>query len=104
MGSNTLAYSAPRPLRLPEASSVNNPAALEAAALEMELSTPRSNRFDASDGSLWRLALLAIEIGSKIAASIRTDLVLAPTSVRAPPITPAIPIGPCSSQISKSSS
>ena len=66
-------------------------------------STPRSKRRDASDGSLCRRAVRAIEIVSKIAASMSTFFVSGPISVVPPPMTPARPIGPDSSVISRSS-
>ena len=66
-------------------------------------STPRSKRLDASEGSLCRRAVRKTDIASKWAASITTWVVLAESSVVAPPITPARPIGPESSVISRSS-
>ncbi len=75
-------------------------------------STPRSKRREASEDSLWRRAVRAIETASKCAASMTTSVVaLAPFSVSswsaisvfAPPITPARPIGPRSSVMTRSS-
>ncbi len=66
-------------------------------------STPRSNRREASLGSLWRRAVRAIETGSKVAASTSTERVCVDISVAAPPMTPARPIGPDSSAITRSS-
>ena len=68
-------------------------------------STVRSNRRDASLGSLCRRAPRAIVAGSKCAASITTSIGSVPgrISVDAPPITPARPIGPESSVMSRSS-
>ena len=54
-------------------------------------SAPRSKRLDASLASLWRRADLAMETGSKCAASISTLTVSSAISVSAPPMTPAIP-------------
>ena len=66
-------------------------------------STPRSKRREASDGSLCRRAVRAIVTGSNVAASISTFRVDCVISVVPPPITPARPIGPDSSVISRSS-
>ncbi len=85
-----------------------------AAARAASGSTPRSKRLDASEGSLWRLAVRATETASKCAASMITSVepVLSPVSgsvtasrisVLEPPMTPARPIGPELSQISRSS-
>ena len=61
-----------------------------AAAAASAGSTPRSKRRDASEGSLCRRALRATVTGSKCAASMSRSRVSAPTSVSAPPITPAM--------------
>ncbi len=79
-----------------------------AAARAASGSTPRSKRLDASEGSLCRLAARATVTGSKCAASMITSVVPGPAatsriSVLAPPITPARPIGPVLSQITRSS-
>ena len=66
-------------------------------------STPRSKRLDASEGSLWRRAVRKIDVASKCAASITTWVVVSLSSVVWPPMTPAMPIGPVSSVISRSS-
>ena len=95
--------SAPTPLSLPPASSISSWAARAAANGASSGSTPRSKRLEASEGSLCRLAERAIEIGSKTAASSITLVVLSVTSVEAPPITPAMPMGPDSSEINRSS-
>ena len=68
-------------------------------------STVRSNRREASLGSLCLRAVRAIVAGSQWAASMTTSMGSAPgrISVDAPPITPARPIGPESSVMSRSS-
>ncbi len=69
-------------------------------------SLPRSKRLDASEASLCRRAVRAMETGAKCAASMTISVVVAPVSsisVVAPPITPASPIGPVLSVITRSS-
>ncbi len=99
---------------VPPAISTSRSTARCAAARAASGSTPRSKRFDASEGSLWRFAARAIATGSKCAASTMISVVPVTTpvsgsvtgsriSVVAPPITPARPIGPLLSQISRSS-
>ena len=64
---------------------------------------PRSKRLDASEGSLWRRAVRKIVTGSQCAASMKMLVVSRDSSVVSPPITPASPIGPESSVMSRSS-
>ncbi len=76
-----------------------------AAAPVTSGSLPRSKRLDASEDSLWRRAVRAMETGSKWAASMTISVVVEPVSsisVCCPPITPASPIGPDSSVITRS--
>ena len=94
----------------PPPCSTSSCAARSAATGGSSGSTVRSNRRDASLGSLCRRAPRAMTAGSKCAASISTSVRAAaarsPTaaiSVDAPPITPASPIGPDWSVISRSS-
>jgi hypothetical protein len=63
----------------------------------------RSNRLDASLGSLCRRTVRATEAGSQIAASSRMSVLSGRISVAEPPITPARPIGPDSSHTTTSS-
>ena len=88
---------------VPPASSASRLATRWAAYRGSSGSTSRSKRRDASDESLCRRDERAITIGSKCAASITTSVVDSEISVDAPPITPATPIGPESSVISRSS-
>ncbi len=97
---------------VPPASSTSRSTVRCAAAAAAAGSTPRSKRRDASDSSLCRRAVRAMETASKWAASITTSVVpLTPSSltswsaisVLAPPITPARPIGPRSSVMTRSS-
>ena len=67
------------------------------------VSTPRSNRFDASLESLWRLDIRATTRGVKWAASRARSLVVSSTSVSSPPMVPASPMGPRSSVMRRSS-
>ena len=89
--------------RVPPASSTSSSATRCAAAYAAAGSTPRSNRRDASVESLWRRDVRARVIASKCAASITTSRVPADSSLVAPPITPARPIGPVWSVITRSS-
>ena len=57
-------------------------------------STPRSKRYEASEGMPRRLAVRRMLRGSKVAASSRTCVVAAETSLVAPPMTPAMATGP----------
>ena len=66
-------------------------------------STPRSNRLDASLGSLCRRMPREIVAGCQCAASSTTSVVSGPISVAAPPMIPASAIGPDSSVTSRSS-
>jgi hypothetical protein len=88
---------------VPPPNCTSSSATRSAAASGSVGSTPRSNRFDASDGSLCRRPVRKIETGSKCAASMTTCVVVAESSVVCPPMTPARPIGPESSVISRSS-
>ena len=63
----------------------------------------RSKRLDASDGNPCRRKVWETLAGAKVAASSTMAVVSAETSVVSPPMTPAIPIGPESSVISRSS-
>ncbi len=94
---------------VPPASRTSRSTVRCAAAAAACGSTPRSKRLDASEDSLWRRAVRAIEIASKCAASMTTSVVSACSpsasaiSVLAPPMTPARPIGPRSSVMTRSS-
>ncbi len=93
----------PRSSTVPPASSTSRSTTRCAAGSATSGSTPRAKRFEASLGSLWRRELRAIDTGSKFAASMSTSRVVASTSVCAPPMTPAMPMGPESSVMSRSS-
>ncbi len=101
------AGSAPRTVsagaRVPPASATSSDATRWAAAYAAAGSTPRSYRREASDDSLCRRDVRARVMASKWAASMTTSVVASEISVDAPPITPARPIGPESSVISRSS-
>ncbi len=99
---------------VPPASSTSRSTVRCAAAEAACGSTPRSKRLEASEASLWRRALREIVRASKCAASMTTSVVpeTAPVSgsvtesaisVLAPPMTPARPIGPLLSVITRSS-
>ena len=103
MADGELSTKLPSESALAPASASRSAIALAAAYSATLWSTPRSNRFDASLGSLCLRADLAIDTPSKFAASIRTEVVLCDTSVLAPPITPAKPIEPEISAITRSS-
>ena len=66
-------------------------------------STPRSLRLPASEGSLWRLPVRNIDTASQCAASMTMWVVVSDISVVSPPMTPARPIGPESSMMTRSS-
>ena len=77
--------------------------ARSAASSATSQSTPRSLRFDASEGRRCRRRVRAIDTGSKFADSTTIVVVASVTSVAAPPMTPARPMGPESSAMSRSS-
>ncbi len=89
--------------RVPPARSTSSVAARCAALYAAFGSTPRWNRLEASEGRLCRRRVREIVVGSKCAASMMTAVVDSRSSVLSPPITPARPIGPVSSVISRSS-
>jgi hypothetical protein len=88
---------------LPSAKSRSSRAARSSAIGGMFASTCRSNRFEASDGSLCLRTVRAIDAGSQTAASRRMSVLSSRTSVLAPPITPASDTGPVSSAMTMSS-
>ncbi len=98
---------------VPPASSTSRSTVRCAAADAACGSTPRSKRLDASEVSRCRRAVRAMETASKCAASTTTSVVPLTTpvsgsatasaiSVLAPPITPARPIGPRLSVMTRS--
>ncbi len=98
---------------VPPASSTSRSTVRCAAADAASGSTPRSKRLAASEDSLWRRAVRAMESASKCAASITTSVVprcspvpgsVTPPaiSVLAPPMTPARPMGPRLSVMTRS--
>ena len=88
---------------VPPASSTSSWTARSAASSAISQSTPRSLRFDASEGRRCRRRVRAIDTGSKFADSTTIVVVASVTSVAAPPMTPARPMGPESSVMSRSS-
>ncbi len=99
---------------VPPARSTSRSTVRWAAAAAASGSTPRSKRLDASEESFMRRAVREIDTESKCAASMTTSVVpvTAPVSgsvtesaisVLAPPMTPARPIGPLLSVITRSS-
>jgi hypothetical protein len=90
-------------LTLPPASSTSRSATRCAAEYAAPGSTQRSNRRDASLGSLCRRAVRLIRTGANDAASMRMFVVVALSSVVWPPMTPARPMTPESSVMTRSS-
>ena len=88
---------------VPPPCSTRSSATRWAAGACSSVSTPRSLRLDASDGSLCRRTLRPIVGGSKCAASMTMSVVFSSISTWAAPITPAMPTGPPSSVMSRSS-
>ena len=74
-----------------------------AAASQIVGSTPRSLRLPASEVILWRRPVRNIETASQCADSTSTRVVVEEISVDSPPMTPPSPIGPVSSQTTRSS-